>query len=135
MPKKLTKRKPKSQKELPRVDEMETRKAWLENLIRHPGWIYLAEMMAQEVEAIEHVIITKKDLETGAVLTDSLVDLMRIRREIFTEVIGKPEQMIASLTVKPANITPQYDPYHTDVKRVGMSREDIDEMSPHTLEL
>jgi predicted phosphoribosyltransferase len=135
MAKKLTKRPRKLKKEEIPQEEHLNQIAHYQMLLMNQGWNLLTEMMQHEVDTIEHVILTKRDIETGTTLPEALLDIMRVRREIFTEIISKPRQMIAQLEQKAGNIIPEYDPFYQNYKDIGRRREDFEETSPHTLRM
>ena len=102
-------------------------------LLTTAGWQQLVELMEHECEVLKHVIVTKRDVETGMKLSEGILDIMRIRLEIFTELISKPQTIIAQLEKKNSITMPEYDPFFMNLKDVGKNEDYFGTRNPHTL--
>jgi hypothetical protein len=75
------------------------------------GWIFLKQMLMASMDVIERQIITKKDIDTGQLLTEDEVDSLRKSYLAYEELIDKPAQLIENLTQGNRPTSPEYDPY------------------------
>lgn len=85
--------------------------AHLAQLENTTGWIFLKQMLMASMTVIERQIITKKDIDTGAALTEDEVDSLRKSYLAYEELVDKPAQLIANLTQGNRPTAPEYDPY------------------------
>lgn len=80
------------------------------------GWIYLKKMLQASMLVIQDQILSKRDLATGAVLTEPEVDELRMSYQAYKELINKPAQLIENITQGNKPTSPEYDPYAKGIK-------------------
>lgn len=85
--------------------------AYLAQLETTMGWIFLKKMLQDSMLVLERQIITKRDMNTGAKLTDEEVDTLRMSYLAYEELTNKPANLIANISRGNKPSAPQYDPY------------------------
>lgn len=90
--------------------------AYLAQLETTLGWIYLKKMLQASMAVIQEQILSKKDIATGAKLTDLEVDELRMSYNAYKELVNKPAQLIENITKGNIPSAPEYDPYAKGIK-------------------
>lgn len=80
----------------------------LESLKQNQGWYFLIQMLEKEKAMIDNGIITKIDTETGKIMSDADVDLLRIKRNYLDELIKMPDKVTGQLARE------EQEPYDAD---------------------
>lgn len=87
----------------------------LESLKQNQGWYFLVQMLEKERDTIDKSIISKIDPDTGKVMSDADVDLLRTKRSYLDELIRMPEKITSELSREEI---PEYDadPYDKEIR-------------------
>lgn len=85
--------------------------AYLAQLETTMGWLYLKKMLQASMAVIQEQIMSKRDIATGAKLTDLEVDELRMSYNAYKELVNKPAQLIENITKGNTPSAPEYDPY------------------------
>jgi len=101
-------------------ETLESYTFYLKELVNSAGWKLMSQVLEGNLSILERQIITKKQVLTGAALSNEDVDKLRDQHEILTELMQKPHELIAKYGKPGEPIpSPDYDPYGGDRKTVN----------------
>lgn len=83
------------------------------------GWQILKQIIEGNMAVLEQAIIKKVDPETNEKLTEVQADECRFKHSYLSELVEKPDRLIALFRKQNVVRTPTYDPYATDIRQVA----------------
>lgn len=94
--------------------------AHMKNLKNTMGWRIMCKMFEGNIALMEKQILNKVGFN-GEVLSEEEADVLRSRRGIMMEMVGKPDMIIENYEPK-TMYGNEYDPYYIDVKQFGENK-------------
>lgn len=101
-------------------ETLENYALYLKEMTYSPGWKLMVQVLEGNLQVLERQIISKRQVLTNTPLSDADVDKLRDQHEILSELINKPQELIARYGKKEEGVpSPSYDPYGGDRKTVN----------------
>lgn len=82
----------------------------MQSLIISDGWRLLKQTFQANIDFLDGQIISKISSESGEKLNETDCDRLRDKREVMTELLKKPDELLKTLQ-RVEQPEPDYDPY------------------------
>lgn len=96
---------------------LESYAGYLKSMVLSGGWKLMEQVLEGNMSLLEKQIVSKKDFETSALLTEADVDLLRVQHAQIVQLMNIPAKLIKQYG-KPEDVAgvAEYDPYSTKAK-------------------